>query len=208
MLERITVNAQSSIRIAGETVLYFDPFQIPAETHDADVIFITHDHFDHFSPEDIEKVKKADTVFAAPKSMEQDLQKAGIADAVLLLPDEKTEVRGYQVETVPAYNPLKPFHPKHKGWLGYIITVDGHRIYVAGDTDATKEAKQVSCEIALIPIGGTYTMNPKEAANFINTIRPQTVIPTHYGSIVGKKDDGEKFRTAVDPAIQVVMKLP
>ncbi len=207
MTELISINAQSSIRIAGETVIYFDPFRITENRNDADIIFVTHEHFDHFSPEDIQKVRKADTIFVAPKSMETQMLNAGCSNLILLTPNETTTVRNIPVKTIPAYNLLKPFHPKKNGWLGYLITVNGQRIYVSGDMDATKEAKSVVCDIALIPIGGTYTMNYKESAEYINIIKPKTAIPTHYGTIVGKASDGESFKKLVSPEIQVILKL-
>ena len=208
MTDRITVNTQSSIRIdAGDAVIRIDPFRITGEPHDADIILITHAHYDHFSPDDLAKVSKPGTVFAAPKSMEKELSKAGIKDAILLGVGEKTEIGGFAVETVAAYNVGKAFHPKKNGWLGYIVTVDGKRIYAAGDTDANDDVKAVRCDIALIPIGGTYTMNAKEAAAFVNEISPETVIPIHFGSIVGSKSDGEKFAKLVDKSIKVVMKI-
>ncbi|MBR5089322.1 MAG: MBL fold metallo-hydrolase [Ruminiclostridium sp.] len=207
MTERITVNTQSSIRIdCGELVIRIDPYEIGGEPHDADIVLITHEHYDHFSPDDLKKVSKPDTVIAAPRSMEKKLSAAGIKDAVLLEPDEKTEIRGIPVETVRSYNQLKVFHPKSKNWLGYIVTVNGNRIYAAGDTDAVPEAKAVKCDIALVPIGGTYTMNAKEAAALVNEIRPAAAIPTHYGSIVGSKSDGDKFAKLVDKGIDVVIK--
>lgn len=207
MKNKITVNTQSSIRIGSEKIIYFDPFKISSAANDADIIFITHEHYDHFSPEDIEKVQKSDTVFVAPKSMEAALKKHGYSNLTLLAPGEKTAVRDIPVEAIPAYNLMKPFHTKKNGWLGYVITVEGQRIYVAGDTDATPEAQSVSCDIALIPIGGTFTMNPGKAAAFINELRPKTVIPTHYGSIVGSAEDGEAFQKLVQPEIEVVIKL-
>ncbi len=207
MTEQISINAQSSIRIAGETVIYFDPFRITENRNDADIIFVTHEHFDHFSPEDIQKVRKADTIFVAPKSMETQMLNAGCSNLILLTPNETTTVRNIPVKTIPAYNLLKPFHPKKNGWLGYLITVNGQKIYVSGDMDATKEAKSVVCDIALIPIGGTYTMNYKESAEYINIIKPKTAIPTHYGTIVGKASDGESFKKLVSPEIQVILKL-
>lgn len=207
MKDRITVNEQSSIRIETEKIIYFDPFKITTAANDADVIFITHDHPDHFSPEDIGKVQKPDTVFVVPKSMESALKKAGYSDLILLTPGEKTAVQGIPVEAVPAYNIMKPFHSKKNGWLGYIVTVEGQRIYVAGDTDVTPEAKAVSCDIAMIPIGGTFTMNHTQAADYINELHPKTVIPTHYGSIVGSAGSGEAFRGLVQPDIEVVIKL-
>lgn len=208
MNPNITVNAQSSIRIecAGK-VIRFDPFRIMGEPHDADIIFITHEHYDHFSPEDIRKVSKPGTVFAAPEHMEKQLAAQGFTNTVLLAPGETKTVQGIPAEAIPSYNILKPFHPKSAGNLGYVITADGQRIYVAGDTDATKEAKAVQCSIALVPAGGTYTMNAKEAAALVNTIRPQLAVPTHYGSVAGKPGDGETFRSLVDAGIETKLLL-
>lgn len=207
MKDKITVNAQSSIRIEADKIIYFDPFKITSAVNDADVIFITHEHPDHFSPEDIRKVQKEDTVFVVPKSMEDNMKKAGYSSLILLAPGENTTVADIPVEAVHAYNTMKPFHTKKNGWLGYIITIEGQRIYVAGDTDVTPEAKAVSCDIAMIPIGGTFTMNHSKAADYINELKPKTVIPTHYGSMVGSAEDGEKFRKLVQPDIEVVIKL-
>jgi L-ascorbate metabolism protein UlaG (beta-lactamase superfamily) len=208
MSTEITVNVHSSIRIAGaDTVIRIDPFKIADEPHDADLICITHGHYDHFSPEDILRVSKPDTVIAAPKNMEKQLAKLGIKTTVLFAPGESRTVQGIPVETVAAYNLLKPFHTKASGCLGYILTVDGQRIYAAGDTDAVAEAKAVRCDTALVPIGGTYTMNPKEAAALVNTIHPKTVIPVHYGMIAGKLSDGEKFRDLVADGIEVKLLL-
>lgn len=209
LINNITVNAQSSIRIAAEKVIYFDPFKITDAAKDADIIFITHEHFDHFSPEDIAKVVSDNTVFAVPASMEKAALASGILKdkLVTLTPDTKTEVCGIPVETIPAYNPGKKFHPRDNNWLGYVITVCGQRVYVAGDTDVTPEAKSVSCDIAMIPIGGTFTMDFREAADFINELKPGTVIPTHYGSVVGNADDGESFKKLVGSSAEVVLKL-
>lgn len=203
MRRQITVNAQSSIRIGGDQVLYFDPFRITDARKDANIIFITHPHFDHFSPADIARVCKPETVFIAPESMAAELKAAGITEPVLMKPGEIKTISGIAVETVPAYNISKQFHPKQNGWLGYIVTVGGKRIYAAGDTDATKEAAAVQCDIALIPIGGTYTMNPAEAAELVNRMRPQIVIPIHYGTIVGNPGDGAAFAKLVAPGITV-----
>lgn len=204
----ITINTQSSIRIeSAEAVIRFDPFKITGEPHDADLILITHDHYDHFSPEDIRKVSKPAALLIAPKCMERALAKHGFSNHMLMSPAEEETVLGIRVEAVASYNILKPFHPKSNGNLGYVITAGGKRIYVAGDTDAVKEAKAVRSDIALVPIGGTYTMNAKDAAALINTIKPQIAIPTHYGSIVGRLSDGEMFRSLVDDEIETRLLL-
>ena len=209
MTEKITVNAQSSIRIDSGKVIYFDPFKITDAKNDADIIFITHEHFDHFSAEDIAKVVSENTVFVVPVSMRKTALDSGISQdkLITLEPNVSVEICGIPTETIPAYNPGKKFHPRSSGWLGYIITLDGQRIYVAGDTDATPEAKAVSCDIAMIPIGGTFTMDFREAAEFINELNPKTVIPTHYGSVVGDPSDGESFKQLIKNSTEVVFKL-
>lgn len=204
----ISVNIQSSIRITGSMVLYFDPFQRNEEAHDADIIFITHSHHDHLDPGAVEKVAHENTVFVAPASMNQEMRKViGDAELILMTPGNKQDIGGIAIQAVPAYNRLKPFHPKRNGWNGYVVTMDDVRYYVAGDTDALKELSSVRCDVALVPVGGTYTMTAKEAAKLINEIRPLVVIPTHYGSIVGKPEDADVFRKYVDPEITVETRL-
>jgi len=209
MIEKISVNTQSSVHIAAQCSIYFDPLQLPSEPHDADIIFITHEHGDHFSEADVKKAAKADTVFVVPAGMKGALEKIGAAEdkIVALAAGDKTEVLGVPVEAVAAYNPAKPFHPLANGWLGYVVTLEGKRIYVSGDMDATPEAKAVKCDIAVIPIGGMFTMNPQEAAEFINEIKPEFAVPTHYGTIVGKPTDGEDFAKLVDGSVKVKLVL-
>lgn len=210
MTENIEVFTQSSIRIKDrDRTIYVDPFRMTTEPHDADYILITHDHYDHFSPEDIGKVANRGTILLAPAKMEDKAQEVSglVARIVAVKPGVCPEVEGLELETVPAYNSLKPFHPQNAGWVGYILQIDGKRIYIAGDTDATKEAKAVRCDVALIPIGGTYTMDAKKAAELVNAIRPDVAIPTHYGSIVGKPSDGETFAGYVKAPIKVELKL-
>ena len=113
--------------------------------------------------------------------------------------NDKKETEDLSFETIPAYNIMKPFHMKHAGWVGYILIVDGKRIYIAGDTDVTPEAEAVKCDVALIPAGGKYTCNAKEAAELTNAIRPQVVIPVHYFS----EKDAEVFKEHVDAQITV-----
>ena len=209
MLEAISINAHSSIRIGGQTVLYVDPFRLTREAHDADLILFTHPHYDHFSPEDFARVARPDTVFVCPGSMRREALAAGIAgDRLVPIEAEETLCAcGVEIEAVPAYNLDQDFHPREKGWLGYVLEIGRDLIYVAGDTDATGEAAAVECGVALLPIGGTYTMTAEQAAALANTMRPDVVIPTHYGSIVGSPEDAVRFRRLVDPGIEVCIKL-
>jgi len=195
----IEINCHSSIKISEGKTIYIDPFKIEKEMHDADIIFITHDHYDHYSPEDVEKVASNSTIIVAPKTVKA-LSK--MRNVILVEPNNKYEVEGIKFETIPAYNVNKAFHPQENEWVGYVIEMKGTRYYIAGDTDITTENKQVKCDIALIPVGATYTMNFKEAAELANTIQPKIAIPTHYGSIVGEKEDGEKFKEFLSPDIE------
>lgn len=195
----IEINCHSSIKISKRKTIYIDPFKIEKEMHDADIIFITHDHYDHYSPEDVEKVVKEDTIIVAPKTVKA-LSK--MKNVVLVEPNKKYEIEEIKVETIPAYNVNKQFHPKGNEWVGYIIEIDEERYYIAGDTDITPENKQVKCDVAFIPVGGTYTMNYEEAAELTNIIKPKIAIPTHYGSIVGEKDDGLKFKALLNSEIE------
>ncbi len=209
MVDKIDVFKQNSIRIKSDVgTIYIDPFKIDDETHDADFILITHDHYDHFSSEDIAKVKKDTTVLVVPEKMEaKAVKESGIKEIETVKPGTYHEIGNLELETIPMYNILKPFHPKAAGWVGYILKINGKRIYIAGDTDATKEAKEVICDIALVPIGGTYTMDAKKAAELVNEINPEVAIPTHYGSIVGKLSDAKIFAANVKDTIKVVEKI-
>ena len=182
------------VRIEGEKTIYTDPFGLENAPHDADIIFITHDHYDHLSPEDIEKVAKPETVLVMPKTVEY----ASEWRSVKLQPEEKASVEGIAVEAVRAYNPNKKFHPKENDWLGFVITLDGIRFYVAGDTDDTPEARAVSCDVAFLPVGGTYTCTAEEAAELAKAIAPaREAVPYHCGSIVGTKDDAVRFLSLI-----------
>ena len=210
MIDKIEVFTQNSIRIKSDAAtIYVDPFEMKEEPHDADYVLITHQHYDHFSPNDIRKVIKDSTIIVAPESMIDDAMEheREVKEIVGVKPGDSKNVEGLQLEAVPAYNTLKPFHPRRAEWVGYIVTLEGKRIYIAGDTGLTKEAKQVKCDIALIPIGGTYTMDHKRAAELINTITPEYAVPTHYGSIVGKPSDAQAFAKLVKEPVKVVEKI-
>ncbi len=204
MLENVEGLYHSSIRLKGNKTIYIDPFKINENRNDADLIFITHDHYDHYSEEDVDKVKNKDSIIIAPENLLKKLLKKGIEqnNIVLVEPGQAYEARGIKFETVSAYNLGKPFHPKGNNWVGYIINIDGINYYIAGDTDLTNENKQVRCDVAFVPVGGTYTMNYTEAAELINNIKPKIAVPIHYGSIVGTKQDAEKFINLLNDGIQ------
>ena len=204
MLENIQVLCHSSIKINEGKVIYFDPFKINTQYNDADIIFITHDHYDHYSEEDIDKVIKLDTIIVIPEGMQVKLLKKGIKNSNIITvePERTYAVEGLKFETIPAYNVNKAFHPKENGWVGYILEIEGIRYYVAGDTDITEENKRVKCDIAFIPVGGTYTMDFKEAAELINEMKPKVTVPIHYGSIVGTSEDAINFQKLLNPEIK------
>ena len=195
MLNNIEVLYHSSIRINKEKTIYIDPFKIDRNYNDADIIFITHDHYYHYSEEDIDKVINENTVILIPEELLTKVLKKGInKNAIITVePNQKYMVQGIKFETVPAYNTNKTFHPKENGWVGYVIEINGIKYYIAGDTDITEENKKVKCDVAFVPVGGTYTMDFKEAAQLVNQIQPKVAVPIHYGSVVGTKQDAEEF---------------
>ena len=210
MTENITVFKHNSIRIkAACGNIYIDPFQLKETPKDAAYIFITHDHYDHFSPDDIEKAAGENTVLVVPEKMENKAKKlmGTVARIISVNPGAAYEADALEFETVPMYNILKPFHPKSARWCGYVLKIDGKRIYIAGDIDAIKEAKAVKCDIALIPIGGFYTMDAKQAAELVNAMKPSVAIPVHYGELTGKPEDGRIFAENVKEPVRVEIKI-
>lgn len=217
-LENVRVFTQSAIRIQSKEgmAIYLDPFSLTdAEAaHDADYVLITHAHYDHFSPEDIARVAGDHTELAAPASMGAEVARVageiGATAVHLLQAGGRLELPGVTVEAVPAYN-VEPerleMHPQANGWLGYVLTVDGVRYYAAGDTDQNPDNEHVACDVALVPIGGTYTCDPHQAATFVNALRPKTVVPIHYGSIVGVQENFDEFAAEVAAGIEVVRKV-
>ena len=210
MLDFIEVLTHSSIRIKGEVgTIYVDPFNIKDELNDADFVFVTHPHYDHFSIKDLRKVIKPETIMVVPARMEDDALELEreVKEVMAVKPGGSYEAGNLKFETVAAYNTIKPFHPRRAEWVGYILVVDGKRIYIAGDTGATKEAKAVKCDVVLLPVGGTYTLDTKRAAELVNTIKPEYAIPTHYGTIAGRKTDGKTFADLVKEPVKVVEKI-
>lgn len=210
MLENIEVLYHSSIKMNMEKVIYIDPFKIDKNYSDANLIFITHDHYDHYSEEDINKVINKDSTIIVPEGLSTKLLRKGINrnNIIEVKPNKEYAVQGIKFKTIPAYNTNKKFHPKENGWVGYIIEIEGIKYYIAGDTDITEENKKVNCDIAFVPVGGTYTMDFKEAAQLVNEIKPKIAVPIHYGGIVGTNQDAMNFIKLLIPSIKgaVLMK--
>ena len=207
---KIKVLCHSSIKIVGEgKIIYLDPYRIKQEKNDADIIFITHSHYDHFSQEDILKIKNEKTKILVTTDMIEKTLELGFKkeDIITVTPNNLYTVLGIEIKTIPSYNINKKFHPKENNWVGYILKLEDKNIYVAGDTDITEENKNVKCDIALIPVGGTYTTNYKEAAELVNIIKPEIVIPMHYAELVGTKEDATKFEELVNSNIQVDIQI-
>lgn len=179
-----------AFRIDGPPVVYFDPWNLKEGSPKADVICVTHDHFDHFSKPDIEKISGPDTVILTTRAVAAQLGAAARG----LEPGDSSEAHGVKVEAVPAYNVNKQFHPRKSMHLGFIVEVKGMRIYHAGDTDFIPEMKEIRCDVALLPVSGTYVMTAEEAVKAAEVINPKIAIPMHYGEIVGDRKDADRFK--------------
>jgi len=175
---------------AGGVIIYTDPFKLGEGLPKADLILITHEHYDHCSPDDVAKIIGANTVIVSPGDCEGKL----MGDIRHVKPGDTLTEKGVKIEAVPAYNTNKQYHPKANNWVGYIFTVDGQRIYIAGDTDRIPEMKDYKCDIALLPVSGTYVMTAEEAVGAAGDLNPKVAVPMHYGSIVGTDKDAETFK--------------
>ncbi len=202
-MEPIELNLQSSIKLNGSKTLYFDPLEMPYK-NDADYIFITHPHFDHFSLLSILELKKETTMIITPKDIVEELLSIGIKEEYILVvkPNEHYVLKNLEFDTIGAYNLHKKNHPKENGWVGYVVNFDEVIYYIMGDTDATPASKEVKCDVLFIPIGGTYTMDCIEASNLANIIKPRLAIPTHYGYVVGSYKDAEVFKKRLNKGIE------
>ena len=188
----IKVNIQSSILIDEGIKIYFDPLKMDKK-YDADYIFITHSHYDHFSKEDILNLKNDNTVIICPYDIYDLCVDMGFSkeNVIKVKPLEEYDFGVFKFKTVYAYNVNKPFHPKENNWVGYVLGLYGKHYYIAGDTDLLEENLPMLNDIdyAFVPIGGTYTMDVLDASQFVNLFKPKTVIPIHYGMVVGSEKD-------------------
>ncbi|MBN1797663.1 MAG: MBL fold metallo-hydrolase [Spirochaetales bacterium] len=195
--------------VTSEKTIYIDPFEIPNQDK-ADIILITHPHFDHLSEPDLKKLGIKDTVFVVPDNRQciDTVEKLFNKKPVIFKPGEQATVAGVKIQAVPAYNVVKKErHPQAFGYLGYILTIEGIRIYHAGDTERIPEMKTFSCDIALLPLGQTYTMNSvEEAAQAALDVKARIAIPIHYGSYEGTLADAYKFKELLEKKVLVIIK--
>jgi L-ascorbate metabolism protein UlaG (beta-lactamase superfamily) len=191
MVENIEWLKHSSFRLTGEKTIYIDPRNI-SDPKPADAVLISHPHSDHFSPDDIKKISNEKTVIISIPEVISQIE----GNKKMILPNEKVFLDKVVIEAVPAYNVNKSFHSKKKDWVGFVIEMNGKKYYYAGDTDSIPEMRFMkNIDIAMLPVGGTYTMNAEEAASIANIFKPKVVIPYHWGEIVGTREDAEKFKS-------------
>lgn len=204
-LKGVSCYKQSMIRIQGEKTIYFDPYVFDSSPKDADIVFITHTHSDHFDVDQIKKVLKNNGTIVITEDGVSQLTKAGFKNIVSVKPGKSYTADGIKFTTVAAYNNTKTYHPKANGWVGYIVTMNNTKYYIAGDTDLTSELKKVKADVAFLPVGGTYTMDAKEAAKAANTMKPKVAVPIHFGDVVGTTADAREFVSLLDDNIQGVV---
>jgi L-ascorbate metabolism protein UlaG (beta-lactamase superfamily) len=211
----ITWLGHDGFKLKAGTVVYVDPYQLTSAQEPADLVCVTHEHFDHLSVEDLKRVVAKATTLIGPAACEAGLKSLGAKTVHVVAPGDRIEVDGVSVEAVAAYNtnkfrePGKPFHPQADGKVGYVIGLGGIRIYHAGDTDHIPEmGAAAGVDVALLPVSGTYVMTPDEAILACKAIGPKLAIPMHYGSIVGSAADAEAFRTGADCRVEVLTPEP
>lgn len=197
-------HASFKIKTPQKTI-YIDPFQLKEEEQ-ADIILITHAHYDHCSVNDVKKIIKPQTMILAPQECITKFEgMVKIQNLVAVAPNKNYAIDKTNVSTIPAYNVSKEFHPKNNAWVGYIINIDGLKIYHAGDTDFIPEMKGLDVDIALLPVGGTYTMDAKEAAAATDAIKPKMyAIPMHYKTIVGSETNAYEFKQKTTQNVKIL----
>lgn len=200
MIDNIHWLGHDCFRIDGDVTIYIDPWKLAAGSLPADLILITHEHGDHFSPDDIELIRQPDTEFITIASVAAKLD--GPVHSVN--PGDRLTARGVAIDVLPAYNLSKSFHPREKGHVGFVVTVGGQRIYHAGDTDAIPEMKGLKPDIALLPVSGAYVMDADEAVEAVRLLKPGLAVPMHYGAIVGSEADALRFQQLSPAPVRIL----
>ncbi len=200
VLEGFTWFRQAAYRWQGDgPVVYIDPWGVNDDVP-ADLIFLTHAHYDHYQPHEIERLSTPSTKLVAPYDIARELK----GDVTPVTPGESHEVGGVRFTTVPAYNIAEErldMHPKVNGWVGYVLELGGSTYYHAGDTDALPELETLDTDVAMVPIGGTFTMDYQEAAGLVKAMEPQLAVPMHYGFVVCSPSHAQLFRKAAEPIV-------
>ncbi|MDP8237975.1 MAG: MBL fold metallo-hydrolase [Candidatus Hatepunaea meridiana] len=192
VLDRIRWLGHASFKLTGFKTIYIDPWKLPEGVGgDGDLVLVTHDHYDHCSPADIKKALGSGGSVLMAECCRNKYSKAD----KYTLPWIKHEIAGIKVYATAAYNINKQFHPKELGHVGYVIELDGVKVYHSGDCDAFPHMRDITCDIALLPVSGTYVMDPLEAVDACDMLKPQVAIPMHWGDpeVVGTKADAERF---------------
>lgn len=210
LIEGIVWLGHASFLIETERKIYIDPYDIPGELADslpkADLILVTHDHADHFSAGDIKRIIKPSTVVVSIRSVIEDLPDE-VKASRLVEPGDSLTVMDVLIEAVPAYNIEKKFHPREKGYVGFIIHLEDRTVYHAGDTDLIPEMEEIETDIALLPVGGKFTMDPVEAAKAAQIINPEVAIPMHWGKIIGTWEDAKEFQARCKTRVVVLTEI-
>lgn len=190
----------ASFLISGKKTVYIDPWKIDGEPHDGDVVLVSHSHYDHFSEEDIRSVLKEDGSVIGSADVISELGRGSVIN-----PGDTMQVGSIHIKGVPAYNTEKEFHPRENGWLGFVVEMDGIRVYYAGDTDAAEEMEGLGdIDLALIPVGGTFTFDAGEAAEAVSRFSPKKVLPYHWGDVVGNRKDAQKFAKKAQVPVEIL----
>ena len=194
-LERL---GHDGFKIKNSKIIYIDPFKIK-DDEKADLILITHEHYDHLSPDDINKIYTDKTIIIASEGCKDNL--SNFKNIKLAKPGDKLKINDVEIESVYSYNinkfrsPGNPYHRKEDKKLGYVLTVNNTRIYHAGDTDLISEMSDLkNIDIALLPVSGKYVMDVNEAVESVKIIKPKIAVPMHWGSIIASRKEAEEFK--------------
>ena len=202
-----------SFSVIGNVTIMVDPFKI-AKQKKANLVLISHNHFDHLSVDDLKNLSTKDTSIVAAKECIETIKGFDFKEKIGISPGEEKTVRGVKIKSIPAYNitkinpdTKKPFHPKEDNKVGFLFELNGTTIYHAGDTDLIPEMSDLKPDIALLPVSGTYVMTAQEAAKAVEKIKPKIAIPMHYGVIVGSEKDAHEFKQLVKSCeVQILTK--